>query len=286
MQPSYQNPYPQMAGIPRCRHKFLLSLLLILICESSLFAQDPALRDSVERNKYNVTQFANETWSFIKQPTRWEEGDWLKLGVIGAGTFLVMQADQPIRDAVLRDQRYLKSVPIEVGSMWGEIYTPALLFAGFAIHALITNDVGTKKIAFEIAEASLFAGGFNYLLKTAIGRTRPYVNEGSQSYHPFVGIFTLGDQSLPGGHNVLAFLLSTVFSRNVKSVWLKGIAYIPAALTFVTRVYQDRHWTSDNFLGAAVGYFVATWVVDQHEEKESRIHISSVFPFSMSIALD
>ena len=274
------------------RHRFLISLLVIVIFEFSsygtagLFAQDSVLRDSVERNKYNLAQFGNELWSFIKQPARWEGSDWLKIGVLGAGTLLVMQADQPIRDAVLRDQRYLKSVPIEVGSAWGEIYTPVLLFGGFAIHSWITDDVGTKKIAFEIAEASLFAGGFNYLLKTAIGRSRPYINEGSQSYHPFVGIFTLGDQSLPGGHNVLAFLLSTVLSRNVKPVWLKGIMYVPAALTFVTRVYQDRHWTSDNFLGAAVGYFVATWVVDQHEQEGSRIQISSVFPLTMSIRLD
>ena len=274
------------------RHKFFIPLILIAIFEPlpygapGLFAQNPVLRDSVERNKYNLAQFGNETWSFIKQPTRWEGSDWLKIGALGAGTFLVMQVDQPIRDAVLRDRRYLKSVPIEVGSAWGEIYTPVLLFSGFAIHALITDDVGTKKVAFEIAQASLYAGGFNYLLKTAIGRSRPYVNEGSQSYHPFVGIFTLGDQSLPGGHNVLAFLLSTVLSRNAKPVWLKGIAYVPAALTFVTRVYQDRHWTSDNFLGAAVGYFVATWVVDQHEQVESRIQVSSVFPFTMSMRLD
>ena len=274
------------------RREFLIPLLLIVIFDPSpfenpgLFAQNSVLRDSVEWNKYNLAQFGNETWSFIKQPTRWEGSDWLKIGVLGAGTLLVMQADQPIRDAVLKDQRYLKSVPIEVGSAWGEIYTPVLLFGGFAIHSWVTDDVGTKKIAFEIAEASLFAGGFNYLLKTAIGRRRPYLNEGSQSYHPFVGIFTLGDQSLPGGHNVLAFLLSTVLSRNVKPVWLKGIMYVPAALTFVTRVYQDRHWTSDNFLGAAVGYYVATWVVDQHEQEGSRIHVSSIFPFSMSIALN
>jgi hypothetical protein len=31
-------------------------------------------------------------------------------------------------------------------------------------------------------------------------------------------------------------------------------------------VYQDKHWTSDNFAGAALGYFVATWVVDKHEK--------------------
>jgi membrane-associated phospholipid phosphatase len=198
-----------------------------------------------------------------------------------------MQADQPIRDAVLKDQRYSRSVPIEFGKMWGELYVPVVLFGGFAIHSLITDDIGTKKIAYEIGQASLYAGVTTYLLKMAIGRARPYVNEGSKSFHPFSSLFFKQNfQSLPGGHNSVAFVLSTVLSRNAKPVWLKGIAYVPAVLTFVSRVYQDQHWTSDDFLGAAVGYFVATWVVDHHEQEETRIQMSSVYPLTIRIMLN
>lgn len=259
------------------RRTFLLSLFLLIICESSLFAQ----------NKYNFSQFGNETWSYIKQPTKWEGSDWLKLGLIGAGTFLVMQADQPIRDAVLKDQRYYKSVPIEFGRVWGELYAPVVLFGGFAIHAWLTDDIGTRKIAYEIGQASIYAGVTTYLVKMAIGRARPYVNEGSKSFHPFSSLFFKPDyQSLPGGHNAVAFVLSTVLSRNAKPVWLKGVAYVPALLTFVSRVYQDQHWTSDDFLGAAVGYFIATWVVDHHEQEENRVHMSSLFPLTIRITLN
>jgi hypothetical protein len=259
------------------RHTFILSLLILIICESSLFAQ----------NKYNFSQFGNETWSFVKQPTKWEGSDWLKLGLIGAGTFLVMQADQPIRDAVLRDQRYYKSVPIEFGRMWGELYAPPVLFGGFAIHSLLTDDIGTRKIAYEIGQASIYTAVTIQLLKIAIGRARPYVNEGAKTFHPFSSLSLKQDyQSLPGGHNAVAFVLSTVLSRNAKPVWLKGLAYLPAALTFVSRVYQDQHWTSDDFLGAAVGYVVATWVVDLHEQEEDRIRVSSVYPLTIRIVLN
>jgi membrane-associated phospholipid phosphatase len=270
------------------RHKFFLSLLLPLICASSLFAQNSAFRDSADRNKYNFSQFRNETWSFIKQPTKWEASDWLKLGLTCAGTFLIMETtDQPIRDAVQKDQRYYKSVPIEFGRMWGELYTPVLLFGSFAIHSLLTDDIRTRKIAYEIGQASLYAGVVTQLLKIAIGRARPYVNEGSKSYHPFSTFsFKQAYQSLPGGHNTVAFVLSTVLSRNVKPVWLKGIAYVPAILTFVSRVYQDHHWVSDDFLGAAIGYFVATWVVDHHEQGENRIPMSSVYPLTIRIELN
>jgi membrane-associated phospholipid phosphatase len=285
------------------RPRFLIPLLLIVIFESSpygaggLFAQDlvsrktvqgnPALRDSVEPNKYNFSQFATETWSFVKQPTKWDGGDWLRVGVIGGGTFLVMQVDQPIRDAVTKDQRYYRTVPIEAGRLWAETYPPVLFFTGFAVHSWISGDVGSRKIAFEIAQAMLYAGSVRMLSGVAIGRARPYSNEGPKSFHPFSTHSPSQDyQSMPGGHCVIGFALSTVLSRNAKPLWLKGLAYVPAALTFVSRVYQDRHWTSDELLGASVGYFIATWVVDQHEQQESRIRISSVYPITVSLRLD
>jgi membrane-associated phospholipid phosphatase len=259
------------------RHKFFLSLFLLLFFQPALFAQ----------NRYSFSQFGDETGTFFTQPLHWEGSDWIKLGVMGAGTFLVMQADQPIRDAVLKDQRYYKSVPIEFGRMWGELYAPVVLFGGFAAHSLLTDDIGTRKIAYEIGQASLYAAAITQLLKVAIGRARPYVDEGSKSFHPFSSFsFKQDYQSLPGGHNTVAFVLSTVLSRNAKPVWLKGVAYVPALLTFVSRVYQDQHWTSDDFLGAAVGYVIATWVVDIHEREDSRIQMSSVYPLTIRISLN
>ncbi len=262
------------------------ALFLILICESSLFAQDLASRDTVDRNKYNLSQFGHETVDFLIKPTKWDGTDWLKLGVMSGATFLAMQADNPIRNAVLRDNgRYFYSVPIEGARMYGELYSPVVFFVGFAAHSLIANDMSTRKIAYEIGQASLYTGAIVLTLKSIIGRARPHDNEGRATYHSFT---LTGDDyhSLPGGHTATAFVISTVLSRNVEPTWLKILVYLPAVITPISRVYQDWHWTSDNFLGGAIGYFVATWVVDMHEQKESRIHVSSLFPLTISIALN
>lgn len=281
-------------------HKFYLTMVLTFLCSSILFAQSNALQDSVQQLKYTFSQFGNETWDFIKQPTKWDGGDWIKIGVISAATFLVIKtADQPVRDAVLRDgsydtngkfipgsQKYYNSVPIEFGRMWGELYAPVVLFGGFAIHSLIADDITTRKIAYEIGQASLYAGAVTLLLKTAIGRARPYMEEGTTSFHPFSSLINQDYHSIPGGHVTAAMVLSTVLSRNAKPVWLKVMAYVPAALTFISRVYQDQHWASDEILGAALGYFIATWVVDQHENNESLVEMSSIYPISFRIALN
>ncbi len=258
------------------RYKILILILFITLFESSVFAQ----------NKYTFSQFANETVDFIKQPLKWEGNDYLKFGVIAVGGGLSIFADQPIRDAVLRNQKYTKSAPVEFGRMYGELYSPVAFFMGFGLYSVIAKDITARKIAYEIGQASIYAGVINYILKLAIGRARPYMDEGPTTFHPFSSLFSEEYHSNPSGHSTVALVISTVLSRNAKPVWLKVLAYLPAALTLISRVYQDQHWASDDFLGAAFGYFIATWVVDQHEQEEGRVHMSSLFPLTIRITLN
>jgi membrane-associated phospholipid phosphatase len=275
----HEHPVLQLNGhhgeMNTTRHTFLSSIILFLFCESSLFAQ----------NSYNFSQFGNETWSFIKQPTTWELGDWFKLGLIGAGTFVVMQADQPIRESVLKDRRYTKSVPIEFGRIWGESYVIPIVAGGFGLHGVLTDNSSTKKIGFEVAQAVIYSVAITQILSKAVGRARPNQDKGAFFYQPFT-FFGEDYHSFPGGHTTAAFVLSTVLSRNAHSGFLKSLVYVPAVLTLVSRVYQDYHWASDDLLGAAIGYLVAEWVVNQHEQNENRIETSSVYPFTIRIHLN
>ncbi len=252
----------------------LLSFLLILICNSSLLAQ----------NQYNFSQFTHETGDFFTQPGKWRGNDWLKLGLITGATVLVMQVDQPIRDAVLESgQRHYRSVPIEAGRIWGEWYTPPIVAGSFALHGWLADKGSSRKIAFEIVQAVTYSEVITQTLKFALGRARPFKNEGAFSYHPF-NISSIGLHSLPGGHNTEGWAMSTVLSRNAHSSALRIMAYVPSVLTFVSRVYQDQHWTSDDFLGAAIGFAVGSWVVNHHEQKESTVNGSALYPFTLSIS--
>ena len=111
------------------------------------------------------------------------------------------------------------------------------------------------------------------------------MNKGSADYQPFT-LLDDGFHSLPSGHSTLAFALSTILSRNAQSNALKVLAYMSAALTVFSRVYQDYHWTSDCVIGAVIGYVVATWVVDLHDSKESPVQISGVYPLTIRINLN
>ena len=243
------------------RNKFIIIILFIFLYEFPLFAQ----------YKYTFSQFGDETVDFIKQPLKWDGSDYLKFGLISLAGGLTMFADEPIRDAVRDNHKYSMSAPMEFGRMYGELYSPIIFFSGFAAYSLITNDIKTRKIAYEIGQASLYAGAINYALKFAIGRGRPNLNSstiGAGFYKPFYSPFKEEYHSMPGGHSTAAFVISTVLSRNVNPVWLKILVYAPALLTMTSRVYQGFHWTSDNIIGAAFGYFIGTWVVDKHEKTD------------------
>ncbi len=220
------------------------------------------------QNLYNLSQFKDETINFVKLPLSWNKNDILKLSIVAATTFLSMQIDQQIRDEILKDRSYYKSFPIEFGKKWGEIYTTVIIGGAFSLHGLIEKENSTKRIGFEIFQSAIYSGIITQFLKISTGRARPFTNKGSNYYEPFT-FFNDDFHSFTSGHTTLAFSISTILSENSKSNFLKPIFFIPAILTAISRVYQDNHWTSDVFLGAATGYFVGKWIHKIHNQDYS-----------------
>ena len=233
-------------------------------------------------NSYNWPQFTHEAGEFIARPAHWQGRDWLRLGLLTAGTVAVMQVDQPVRDAVLRDHgRYYRSVPVEAGRIWGEWYTPPVIAGAFGLHGWLADNRTSGKIGFEMVQAVVYAEAITQTLKIVLGRSRPYENKGAFDFHPF-RLSGVGFHSLPGGHNTNGWAMSTIISRNTHSRALKILAYVPAVLTLASRVYQDKHWTSDDLSGAVIGIVVGSWVVNLHEKKDSAMSVSAVYPLTFT----
>jgi len=258
------------------KHTYLKAIILITLNGTALFAQI----------KYDFTEFKDETFEFVEQPLKWDADDWLKLGLLSGATVVVaLKADQPVRTLVLKNPGYLNSIPIQTGYYWGVGYPTAVLAAGFGLDGWLGNCTSSKKIAFEIVQATAYAELVKSIFTLSVGRARPFLNKGPGVFKPFTTSILDGDyQSFPGGHATAAFALSTVLADNTSSIPLKILAYVPAGLTMVARSYDDMHWTSDLVFGAAIGYFVASWVVDRHKpKKKSWVHITSGYPPTLSV---
>jgi len=195
-----------------------------------------------------------------------------------------MHLDEGVRDAMLKDRSYNNSIPIEAGRIWGEAYTTLIVSGLLAASGISNDNQSNKKIAFEIAQSGLYTASVTQLLKMSIGRDRPYLNNGAFNFSPFQK-FDNDYWSLPSGHTSLAFSLSTILSQNSKSDLLKIAWYIPAVMTAFSRVYQDKHWTSDVLLGSAVGYFIAKWIAEKHRINENEELLNPAQLISFQIRL-
>lgn len=235
---------------------FLL-LIFLLFCQHDIVAQ----------NQLNFRQFKTDTELFLKQPTKWESRDWGLVGLSAVSSILLMQFDENVRDEVLLISENVSNFLVEFGRIWGEPYNTALISGVNALTGIANNDYMNKKVAFEIIQSALYTGLITQLMKVTFGRSRPYKNEGSSNFSPIN--FSGDDEwSFPSGHTSLGFSLSTVLSLNAKNEFMKVLYYLPALLTAYSRVYQDKHWISDVFLGAVIGYAIGKWTVRIHDQND------------------
>jgi membrane-associated phospholipid phosphatase len=110
------------------------------------------------------------------------------------------------------------------------------------------------------------------VVKGTAGRQRPSVRpRNSNSYSLFRG-FLGGDdfRSFPSGHTTSAFAAAAAVSSETSrwwpnTRWIIGPAlFTGAALTGVSRMYNNRHWASDVLVGAGIGTFAGLKVVRYH----------------------
>jgi membrane-associated phospholipid phosphatase len=266
-------------------HKPLILLCFVFTFQTCLLAQElkkdtvpeTKLEKKEENKPYSLSQFIHETYMFAKRPTQWEGSDWLKVGIVTAAVFSAMPFDEPIANSTQGRQHYYYSIPIVAGRVYGEWYSIGGVAGVFGIYGLIARDDIYKKISIELLQAGLYSEAATEVLKVAIGRARPYNDKGAFAFQPF-RVFDDNYHSMPSGHATASMALSTVMSRHANSTALKILVYVPAGFTLFSRIYQDKHWLSDEILGAAIGYATGNWVVDLHEGKRHRINVTSIYP--------
>jgi membrane-associated phospholipid phosphatase len=178
-----------------------------------------------------------------------------------------MIIDEPVTNAVAGNGKYKDSKWIKAAEFYGRNSTSELAAAGFTLTGIVLNDDDLARIGLEIYESYFFANNIHSIVKRMFGRSRPFEEKGTTDFNPFPDRKNPLN-SFPSGHATLSFSLSTVLAKHVDNTYLKLLCYVPAVLTCFSRVYQEMHWGSDVFLGAAVGYLVGNFVVNRHSNAE------------------
>lgn len=124
----------------------------------------------------------------------------------------------------------------------------------------VSGSEHTQDTALLSLKSFLLANGVSLTLKTLTQRERPFQNKGKEFFNG-EGI-KKSRESFPSGHTTIVWSIAPVLAEQYKQTrWVAPTAYGVAIMTSLARLHNERHWSSDVYAGALIGYFTAKTVL-------------------------
>jgi membrane-associated phospholipid phosphatase len=243
--------------------RLIVAVLVILFFASSSWGDDN-LFISVTAIKDETLRVGNEALKVVTTPIDTDGygliGTLATAGAVG----LTYVYDNNIRDKV----QLIKSNNLDKATNAGSTIGNPFLHLGVAAviygGAIIEDSPKYKELGEMLGESVILADATTLVLGQAIGRGRPFLNDGKGNFLPFQ--FKSNYDSMPSDHTASSFAMASVLSATTDSVIAKISYYAVATFAGFSRIYQDKHWASDVILGAAIGELCGRVVTRYHVE--------------------
>lgn len=224
---------------------------------------------------YFILLGSNLKQAFTK-PFHMVRNDWVKLGGFALGIGAMSLADEPVQQAALKF-RYNNRGVVKTGQFitnFGGLYEMYTL-AGLGAYGFIFKNQKLKTTTLLATQSYITGAAVESALKFLSGRTRPnYYDpllEAEPSFkgplgntsHAYDG--SRSNSSFPSGHTTVAFAAATVFAMEYKSkLWVPIVSYTAASLIGMSRITENKHWSTDVLAGAVLGYLSGRQVVNNY----------------------
>jgi membrane-associated phospholipid phosphatase len=156
-------------------------------------------------------------------------------------------------------------------------------FAGIAAYGFIFKNPKLRTTTALATQAYITSTFWSTLFKTLSGRLRPHDIEAnsdlnvSRFHGPFYSIPYGSNSAFPSGHATLAFAAARVYAMEYKNVpAIPIIAYSVAGLVSFSRIIENKHWATDIFAGALLGFACGTQVVNNYHRYARLIRTGKV----------
>lgn len=227
-------------------------------------------------NLLNFNTYFTFLGSNLKQeftrPFHLKKKDWENFGKFAAVTAALSFADEPVQQAALKLRNRntginnVSKYVTNFGAGYGVI-----TLAGLGMYALVFKNEKLKTTTLLATQSCITATAVTSVLKFMTGRTRPsYYNVNEEAEPKFLGPFSKANvkkisTSFPSGHTTVAFAAATVFASEYRDKpMIPIIAYSAASLIGASRITENKHWVTDVFAGAAVGFITGKQVVNNY----------------------
>lgn len=209
---------------------------------------------------------------FIPLPI--ENSDLIATAVAGAAGFVVFKNDKSLMDLVQGNRGSTQDAVATFGKYWG--WGIPNIVGSFGAYYLggVYEDNQLKEFGILLMESLMASEAVSVTLKAAVGRERPNVSGDPYATGGFgSGLATNDYQSFPSGHSVAAMSLATLVSLEYgdQYKYLPVFAYLGAATTVYSRMYDQVHWASDLLVGGLIGHIVtkAVYSYRKHGNKNA-----------------
>jgi membrane-associated phospholipid phosphatase len=146
---------------------------------------------------------------------------------------------------------------------------------GLGLYGYIAGDGKAKNTFLLSTESFIVTGVFAQILKRSTGRHRPYTGD---SHDTWSGPSISGQNdhlSFPSGDASSAFAIASVIASEYNNWVVPPLVYTASTLIALSRVHNNGHWSSDAFVGSAIGYFTGKAIIASHRDgKESNLSIA------------
>jgi len=189
---------------------------------------------------------------FFRTPLRWSIKAW---GIISTFFLIFLTSiffiDNNLRFWIQSNQNPFFDSVFSIFHLYGKNQLVLILFLVFYFAGLLFQKENIRSIGYKIFQLFIYSGLIVTILKSLIGRWRPFNGVGQLYFTPFV----LGPNaklSLPSGDVAIAFVISSVFASLYDNILWKSFWYFIAVVTAIGRIYHDQHWLSDVLLSALI----------------------------------
>ncbi len=138
------------------------------------------------------------------------------------------------------------------------------------LYGKVRDNEKTQHLAVLSLESVLLSTLITNTIKFSTHRSRPYTGESFDSWGEPSFDNDNDYLSFPSGHATSAFSVATIIASEYKEKpFVKILSYSIASLTAISRVYDNKHWASDIFLGSVIGYYSGKTVIRLNEQNNN-----------------
>jgi membrane-associated phospholipid phosphatase len=242
--------------------KKVFFLLLTLFCIEFASAQDTLKVNPIKPHKYFFKSILLDTRDVFIAPIHWQKKQWIMAGGICAVTGTLLVFDRQIN---LFTQQNRNSLTDTVSKLFFEplgrgIYSFPILGA-FGLHNALTGNERSGRVFYLGTKSAAISALLVTVLKYTFERHRPYQDNPADPYQWDFYKGKLKYRSFPSGHTITAFSIATIIATEYNNTWyVPLICYSLASLAGLSRMNDNKHWASDVFMGAALGFSVSKMI--------------------------